>query len=370
MWVQSDGTRFNIMANRFDGSSWGTATLIETDNIGNALRPQIAVDSSGNALAVWYQTDGTLNNLMANRFDGSNWGAAVPIETNTGNATDPQIAVDASGSAVAVWRQSGNVWSNRFAGSSWGTAELIDTDNADGAQDPQIAVDANGNALAVWVQFEGTRRNIWANHFDGSSWGTATLIETDDANHAYVPQIAFDASGNALAVWQQSGSGISGIWSNRFDGSSWGTAEPVETNEVINTFTPRIAVDASGKALVVWQHSDSGLRNLWVNHFDGSSWGTPELIETDNTGDAWNPRVAFDSNGNALAVWFQPDANYENIWANRFDGSSWGTAELIETGNAGDAYDPQIAFDASGKAIAVWYQFDGTSNNIYSNRFE
>lgn len=33
-------------------------------------------------------------------------------------------------------------------------------------------------------------------------WGTAALIETDDAGSAYSPQIAFDASGNALAVWQ------------------------------------------------------------------------------------------------------------------------------------------------------------------------
>ncbi|MBV1913759.1 MAG: hypothetical protein KUG72_00130 [Pseudomonadales bacterium] len=325
MWVQDDGTRWNIMANRFDGSSWGTAELIETDNAGNVSGPQIAFDASGNAHAVWAQHDGTRNNIWANRFDGS----------------------------------------------SWGTAELIETDNASNSSVPQIAVDASGDALAVWVQFEDGRRNIWANHFDGISWDTAELIETDDVYNAYVPQIAFDASGHALAVWQQSDGGIiSGIWSNRFDGSSWGIAEPVENNNVVDIFTPRIAVDASGNALVVWQQFDGTRRDLWSNHFDGNSWGTPELIETDNTGDAWNPRVAYDSSGNALAVWFQPDGTYENIWANRFDGSSWGTAELIETSNAGDAYDPQIAIDASGKAIAVWYQSVGTSVNIYSNRFE
>jgi hypothetical protein len=49
---------------------------------------------------------------------------------------------------------------------------------------------------------------------------------------------------------------------------------------------------------------------------------------------------------------------------------SWGTAELIETDNAGDAYNPQIAFDASGNAIAVWNQTDGTRYNIWANYFE
>jgi hypothetical protein len=47
-----------------------------------------------------------------------------------------------------------------------------------------------------------------------------------------------------------------------------------------------------------------------------------------------------------------------------------GAAALIETDNAGDAYEPQIAFDSSGNAIAVWYQWDGTRDNIWANRFD
>ena len=34
---------------------------------------------------------------------------------------------------------------------------------------------------------------------------------------------------------------------------------------------------------------------------DGA-WGSAALIEIDNAGDALNPQIAFDSNGNALAV--------------------------------------------------------------------
>lgn len=49
--------------------AWGTAQLIETDNAGNATLPQIAVDGSGNAIAVWRQHDGTRDNIWANRFE-------------------------------------------------------------------------------------------------------------------------------------------------------------------------------------------------------------------------------------------------------------------------------------------------------------
>ena len=53
---------------------------------------------------------------------------------------------------------------------------------------------------------------------------------------------------------------------------------------------------------------------------DGA-WRTAELIEFNNTElyeDADSPQVAFDSSGNAIAVWFQTDGDRYNIWANRF----------------------------------------------------
>ncbi len=265
--------------------AWGTAAVIET-NAGNAYAPQIAIDTNGNALAVWQQHDGTRDNLVANRYT---------------------------------------------AGSGWGTASLIETDNAGNASSPQIAIDANGNALAVWNQFDGTRYNIWANRFiagtgAGTGWGTATLIETDNAGNAYFPQIAIDTNGNALAVWTQS------------DGTRY--------NIVANRYTA------------------------------GTGWGTASPIETDNAGDASSlAQIAIDNNGNALAVWYQHDGARTNIWANRFisgtgAGTGWGTASLIETDNTGDAYYPQIAIDTNGNALAVWHQFDGTRNNIWANRYQ
>ncbi|MFK5913636.1 MAG: Ig-like domain-containing protein [Woeseiaceae bacterium] len=101
---------------------------------------------------------------------------------------------------------------------------------------------------------------------------------------------------------------------------------------------------------------------------DGT-WGTAELIETD-AGTAVRPQIAFDSSGKAMAVWYQYDGTRFNIWANRFNGTTWGAAELIETDNAGSASTPQIAFDSSGNAMAVWRQSDGTRNNIWANRFK
>jgi hypothetical protein len=48
-------------------------------------------------------------------------------------------------------------------------------------------------------------------------------------------------------------------------------------------------------------------------------WGTAQLIGP-HTGNSTNPRVAFDSTGRAIAVWEQIDAaSNHNVWADLFD---------------------------------------------------
>ncbi len=388
VWRQSDGTNYNILSNRYSAESgdWdATVVLIEEGNDGNAAAPQIAIDASGNALAVWVQSDGTNYNIYSNRYSAeSGWDAATAVlieEGNDGHASTPQIAIDASGNALAVWRQydgtNYNILSNYYSAELgyWdATAELIEA--GDGfAEYPQIAIDASGNALAVWRQSDGANYNIYSNRYSaGSGWGIAELIETGDGQ-AYFPQIVIDASGNALAVWFQHDGTRYNIWSNRYSADSgWNAAAAVliETGDGDAEF-PQIAIDASGNALVVWRQSDGTNYNIYSNRYSaGSGWGIAELIEAGD-GQAESPQIAIDASGNALAVWVQTDGTYNSVYSNRYSAESgWDAAEaeLIEDGNDGDAYNPQIAIDASGNALAVWRQYDGTNYNIWSNRFD
>ncbi|MFO8050666.1 MAG: hypothetical protein R6V01_03080, partial [Thermoplasmatota archaeon] len=257
--------------------------------------------------------------------------------------------------------------------SGWGTAQIIETDNSGSAYDPQVAFDPSGNAIAVWRQHDGTRYNIWANRYEaGTGWGTAQLIETDNSGAAYGPEVAFDPSGNAIAVWHQSDGTRYNIWANRYEaGTGWGTAQLIETDNSGDAYDPQVAIDPSGNAIAVWRQHDGTRYNIWANRYEaGTGWGTAQLIETDNSGDAYDPQVAIDPSGNAIAVWRQYDGTQNNIYANRYTaGAGWGAAQIIETDNSGYAYDPQVAFDPEGNAIAVWHQSDGGVSNILANRY-
>ena len=66
------------------------------------------------------------------------------------------------------------------------------------------------------------------------------------------------------------------------------------------------------------------------------------------TGSATDPQVAFDADGNALVVWYQFDGTRLNAWANFYiNGTGWDTAELIET-DISNADRTAIAIDDDG----------------------
>jgi hypothetical protein len=118
-----------------------------------------------------------------------------------------------------VWEQDDavrdNIWSSRFAGGSWGTPSLIENVNTGDASSPQVAVDADGNALAVWEQMNNATNfsEIWSNQYAAGSWGTAVLVSVSTAD-AFYPKVAMDLHGSGMVAWQQWNGGVAYNWSS------------------------------------------------------------------------------------------------------------------------------------------------------------
>ena len=323
VWSQSDGTRVNVWANRYiAGSGWGTAVLVESDNTGHAINPKVALDPAGNAVAVWQQFDGAVYNLWASRAPaGSGWTAPVLLESDGNGVSVPQLAIDSAGNALAMWPQHdgtrNNVWASRYVpASGWGPAILVETDNTGSQGLIDVAFDASGNAIAVWNQVVGTRYDVWANRYvAGSGWGTATLLKTDGGP----PQVAVDSSGNAVAVWRQVDGAQYHVWACRFvAGSGWTAGAAIRSNAGVS-IVPRVSMSGPGDAIVVWHQSDGTRDNIWASRSaGGSAWGGAVQIESNNLGPAESPEVAVDPVGNAIVVWRQSSGSRYDIWSNSF----------------------------------------------------
>ena len=70
---------------KLPGPGWSAPQLIETDNTFGTATPDVAVDANGNAMAVWGQGDGTRSNILANRYEpvgklGGQWGFPQLVE--------------------------------------------------------------------------------------------------------------------------------------------------------------------------------------------------------------------------------------------------------------------------------------------------
>lgn len=267
VWVQ-DNT--DLWANIYDPATktWGVEETV--DGIPEpAFQPQVAVDGSGNAVIVFIQQvgGGAIYNIMSNNYNISThtWGAAALVETvDLGNALQPRIGMDSTGDAVAVWQQHDgsryDIWTNTFNATTktWGAAAKIETLDEDVSYQ-QLAVNAAGDAVAVWCCLDAvtSRNKVYANiYHKATGWGTATRIEADStatSNNLMDPQVSIDASGNAVAVWTWYNQSIR---ANVYDvgNHSWSAAaQTVGSGGTIDEFTwPQVAIDDSGRAMCVW----------------------------------------------------------------------------------------------------------------------
>jgi hypothetical protein len=140
VWPQTDGSFASIWARPYlGGGAWGNIELVEANNSGHAFKPQIAVASTPGSypIVVWGELNGTRADIWASqKLPGAGWSAAQLIETdNTFGAMDADIAVDSSGRAIALWRQSDgtrdNIVANLYTpasklGGQWGVPQLIE----------------------------------------------------------------------------------------------------------------------------------------------------------------------------------------------------------------------------------------------------
>jgi hypothetical protein len=287
--------------------------------------------------------------------------------------------MNANGFAVAIFRRyydagSGTAFEhacvNIWNGSSWTGETKINVWDGNIAN-PQIAVDPNGNAMAVFQQIN----HIYARHYSGG-WEPSALIDAGGAFAAADPKIALDASGNGIAVFQQGDGTSTRIYARRYRSSSgWVTSfEAIDAGGAAgrNAQDPRIAYDGQGNAVAVFLQVDGSLVNrVYANRYvTGSGWSGAEVVDAGTGKFSFTPQIACDSNGNAIAVFAQDDSSVtRRIYANRYEnGLGWAGAEIIDGGSY-SARDPQISMSSDGNGMAVFMQRDGVLDRAYANRY-
>ena len=103
----------------------------------------------------------------------------------------------------------------------------------------------------------------------------------------------------------------------------------------------------------------------------GGDFGPPAPLSAPGR-NAGAPRIAFDGDGAAVAVWRRrSDASrrFQIQAAVRPAGGDFGPAETLSS-DGRNAFAPQLAVDAGGGATIVWRRSDGAHWRIQATRYE
>lgn len=386
VWKQTEDGVNSIMAATYDASEdyWSPPVNIGDVNITDpAFEPKVAMGAEGNVVVAWTQLYGGRFNILANSFDQATgtWGNAVEIDSSHGShAFLPRVVMDASGNAMAVWYQHDgarySIYSNIYNAQDggWGVPELVEKNDAGDANHPQIDGNGSGVVVVTWIQFDGQRDSAWTNRYDpvAGSWGSAEAIENNNTDHVNEPVVAVNNAGDAIVSWYMREGEFYRIYVNRYDSktSTWGEAFPLEDAFDGNSYTPVAGIDDNANIIIAWVEDNGTTYALNTKRYDSQSgtWAATVQLDSGESGDAENPRISIDPDGNAVVVWQRYSVSCK-VKGARYDlaTDSWGGIESlceqiinsavfhgeIDTSTV-NVYDPRITFDRNGRAVVIW----------------
>lgn len=329
--------------------------------------PDVALDSEGNATAVWTRWNGTASVVETSfRPAGQGWEAPEVLA----EATSPQVVVDRNGNWTVDWeRDAGsNVvieTTSRAPGGSWTEAVEV-TEFAQGFDpEPFLAVDWEGNNTLVWVQEETVMSSFRV--FAGE-WGEPIPLSEGES---FTPQAAMDGRGDATAVWMHyDGSHLVVETAYRPEQGEWSEATVVSApgEEGGN---PHVAISGgiagNGNSLIVWRGEDEGEERLRAaSRPHGGEW--EGAVDVSAPGEAVeSPRAALDLSGNGVAVWA---GNSGELGGNDIvhaaympTGEEWEEPVALSS-PGGNGFPNDVVFDNSGNASVIWQRSDGTTNLV------
>ena len=149
------------------------------------------------------------------------------------------------------------------------------------------------------------------------------------------------------------------------------SGNPIDTGADERAKTPDVAFDGQGNAIAIFQQTEGAVKRLYARYWNGSSWslmnnGNP--IDNGNVKTVYRPYLSFDSQGNAVVVFPQDTATNHRLFARKWDGTEWklwtpsGWQTFVDTTTTpGEPIDPGIDRDVYHPAIS----FDYPKNRAY-----
>ncbi len=372
---------------------------VNTYTTGAQRFPTVALDVDGDFVVVWDSgvsagSDASSLSIQGQRYasDGTEVGSQFQINTYyDGAQSEPFVAMEDNGDFVAVWYSDGSVSGDssgrsiqgqRYAsnGTKIGGEFQVNTYTSNDQRYPSVSSDADGDFIAVWESgvssgSDSSSSSIQGQRYasDGSTVGFEFQVNTYTTDNQFRPSVASDSDGDFVVVWTSEGSsgtdtGFS-IQGQRYasNGSTVGGEFQVNTYTSSDQVRPKVAMDADGDFVVVWQSAgssgtDAGIAVLGQRYAsDGTAAGSEFQINTSIASSQITPFVSMDDDGDTVAVWASQDSAGDDsssfsVQGQRYasDGSTIGDEFQVNTYTFSYQWYPAVSMDADDDFVVVW----------------
>jgi PKD domain len=334
------------------GAAWESPIEVARPGIGAA--PRVALDPAGDAAIVWIHDIGlprvlqaTIRPAGATTWPNANDLSGIPLQIR-----NHAIALDATGNAVAVWAQRDSTTFyvvgdlRPAAGGVWLAPVALSSLSAEASAGPALSVAPRGEALAAWID-SGAVRLARGNAATGA-WDPAVSPAFGGVNADTDIDVALNASGAAVAAWswRRAAGGPNVVQASfRAAGGGWGPVVDLGTAGAGRSRV-RAGLSAGGSVAVIWLNGTT-LNGAGRSRTTGV-WTSPRTIATNVA--ASGARLAMNPAGNAVAVW--PNGSTGAIRAAlRPAGSAWQPPVRVSSPGSSE---PRVALDGASAAVAVW----------------
>ncbi|MBI2478401.1 MAG: hypothetical protein HYV60_07095, partial [Planctomycetia bacterium] len=255
---------------------------------------------------------------------------------------------------------------------------------------PALARAADGTMTLVYIsedpsKADGQHLEMFASTWDGAAWSVPVQL-TDDTLLDDAPTVAYDANGNAVAMWTRLKNPVADaantdpttlrgdmeiVYAVRdVTTQTWSPATPL-TNNAIMDFLPQLQADATGNLMAMWLRDDGNDSPIFPDdptplsadfifaQWDGENWSNPAVAVA---GVAVNeaPQFAL-GNVSGLLIWSEDgdrsvvtDSDRE-IRAATWNGAAWSEPSVLAgtTDGLADLL-PRVVYDSQNRAQVTW----------------
>ena len=365
----------------------------------------VAPDGAGGAIIAWHDfRSGTSYDIFAQRIDANGtvlWTAnGVPISTGPGAQATPTIVADGAGGAIITWADDRtccfnfDIYAQRIDASGavlWTTNGVALCTVAKDQIGPQLVADGTGGAIVVWEdgRVSGLNTGIFAQRMSAAGvpqWTANGVALCTAPNNQYLPKVVADGAGGAVVTWTDFRiGGVSDIFVQRVNasGAALWTANGVDlSGPASSEYSPSIAADGAGGAIVTWQDFRTGLSDIFAQRVDatGAPQWTADGVAISTTGWDVHAQVVSDGAGGAIVAWsiLEPDEDEDEIdeydhdvYAQRVDAAGaiqWAPGGTALATGMGNQFATTIIPDGFGGAMVAWEDSLATNSINYDIR--